>query len=64
MSFPANAIGLGAGIAAGGYYGYRAATAIDAGTTTFGIPPYFGMWDWIILVGLLVVAVFFGLVRS
>lgn len=65
MSFPANAIGVGAGIAAGIYYGYQAQPALIAGTAQAGfIPPYFTILDWIILLGLLFVAIFFGLILS
>jgi hypothetical protein len=62
--FPANAIGLGAGIAAGVYYGYTAKDALVAGTTTAGVPPYYTAMNWIVLLGLLLLAIFFGLIRS
>jgi hypothetical protein len=64
MSFPANAIGVGAALAAGAYYGYQAQPALVAGTTTAGIPPYFTVGDWVILLGLLFAAIYFGLVLS
>lgn len=55
MSFPANAIGLGAGVAAGAYAGYRYE---EDG------PQPFVFLDYLIIIVLLGIAVYFGLVLS